>query len=202
MTSVVKTLHEKELISPPKFLKHNVQFECVMGSMAYGVASDSSDLDIYGFAIPPKHFIFPHINGHIEGFGKKPQGFDQWQQHHIHDPSARGGKGQDYDFSIYGIVKYFNLCMENNPNMVDAMFVPQNSILHITQVGQMVRENRKLFLHKGCWHKFKGYAYSQIHKMKSKVSEVATVRCFEKDHGVPHDTTFDELKTEMASRGL
>jgi hypothetical protein len=35
----------------------------------------------------------------------------------------------------------------------------------------MVRENRKLFLHKGCWHKFKGYAYSQLHKMSSKEPE-------------------------------
>jgi len=36
------------------------------------------------------------------------------------------------------------------------------------QIGEMVRENRKLFLHKGAWHKFKGYAYSQLHKMRTK----------------------------------
>src|SRR5262245_38261259 len=32
----------------------------------------------------------------------------------------------------------------------------------------MVRERRKLFLHKGCWHTFKGYAYAQMKKIRSK----------------------------------
>ena len=31
-----------------------------------------------------------------------------------------------------------------------------------------MRENRRIFLHKGAWHKFKGYAYSQLHKMEIK----------------------------------
>jgi hypothetical protein len=32
----------------------------------------------------------------------------------------------------------------------------------------MVREKRRMFLHKGSWHKFKGYSYSQMHKMQTK----------------------------------
>jgi hypothetical protein len=32
----------------------------------------------------------------------------------------------------------------------------------------MLRDNRKLFLHKGAWHKFKGYSYQQLHKMDIK----------------------------------
>ena len=31
-----------------------------------------------------------------------------------------------------------------------------------------MRENRRLFLHKGAWPKFKGYAYSQLHKLAIK----------------------------------
>jgi uncharacterized protein len=34
----------------------------------------------------------------------------------------------------------------------------------------MVRENRRLFLHKGAWSKFKNYAYSQLHKLSTKVA--------------------------------
>lgn len=33
----------------------------------------------------------------------------------------------------------------------------------------MVRDNRKLFLSKQCWPKFKGYAYAQLHKLDNKV---------------------------------
>jgi predicted nucleotidyltransferase len=164
-----------------------------MGSVAYGVSSDTSqpvsnshglentsetpeaprqtaisDIDIYGFCIPEKDMVFPHLRGEIPGFGSHVQRFEQWQEHHVQDPNALGGKGRTYDFSIYSIVKYFQLCMENNPNMIDSLFTPQSCVLHSTAVGNMVRENRKLFLHKGAWHKFKGYAYSQVHKMRSK----------------------------------
>ncbi|MCP3686203.1 MAG: nucleotidyltransferase [bacterium] len=162
MGSIVDRLIREHLFHPPKHLKNNVQYECMMGSVAYGVSSDNSDIDIYGFSIPNKEIIFPHVAGHINGFGKKPQGFDQAQQHHIKF------NGKTYDMSIYSIVRYFQLCMENNPNMIDSLFVPRRCIIHSTQVGELVRENRKLFLHKGAWHKFKGYAFSQVHKMKTK----------------------------------
>ena len=58
--------------------------------------------------------------------------------------------------------------MENNPNVIDSLFTPVNCVLHSTRVGNLVRENRKLFLHNGAWPKFKGYAYSQLHKLSIK----------------------------------
>jgi len=58
--------------------------------------------------------------------------------------------------------------MECNPNMIDSLFVPINCITHSTQIGNLVRENRKLFLHRGAYFKFKGYCYSQLHKMSNK----------------------------------
>jgi len=112
--------------------------------------------------------VFPHLNGEIPGFGEPKKRFEQFQQSHIDDPSAQGGKGIEYDLTIYSIVKYMSLCMECNPNMIDSLFTPQECVLHITQVGTMVREARHLFLHKGAWPKFKGYAYAQLHKMRSK----------------------------------
>ena len=168
MPSTVKKLVDKGLISPPKFLADNIHYETIMGSLAYGVSSDSSDYDIYGFCIPPKSVVFPHLNGEILGFGKIKKRFEQYQEHHIDDQTERGGKGRQYDISIYSIVKYFHLCMDNNPNMIDSLFTTQTCVLHSTKVGNMVRENRDMFLHKGSWHKFKGYAYSQLHKMDIK----------------------------------
>ena len=162
--SIINKLLKRKLITPPKHLKNSTQYEVMMGSIAYGVSSDNSDIDIYGFSIPPKETIFTHLAGHIPGFGKKPNGFDQFQQHHILDKTDN----KEYDIVIFNIVKFFQLCMINTPNMVDCLFVPQRCILHITKIGMMVRENRKLFLHKGSYHKFKGYAYGQLHKMNIK----------------------------------
>ena len=172
MSSLVDNLLKKGLINPPKFLENTVQYEVMMGSFAYGVSNDMSDVDAYGFAIPPKHYIFPHLKGVIPGFDKQVQSFDQFQQHHVKDKDTK----KEYDFSIYSIVKYFRLCADNNPNMIDSLFVPRRCIIHSTQVGEHVRENRKLFLHKGSWHKFKGYAYSQMHKIKIKNPEPGSKR--------------------------
>jgi len=164
MGSLIDKLMKKELINPPSHMKNNVQYEVLMGSVAYGCSNDTSDMDIYGFTIPYKDMIFPHLAGHIQGFGRQIKKFDQFQMHHIKDKEEK----KEYDLSIYNIVKYFQLCMDNNPNMIDSLFVPRRCILHSTQLGEHVRENRRMFLHKGSFFKLKGYSFSQLHKMESK----------------------------------
>ena len=172
MSSHFSTLSERNMLpGAPKFLKSAIQYEVIMGSMAYGVSNDSSDMDVYGFAIPPKDYVFPHLRGEIPGFDSFSLKFEQYQQHHIFDQNALGGKGREYDFTIYSIVKYFRLLADNNPNIIDSLFVPDNCVLHISEIGEMVRENRQLFLHKGCWAKFKGYAYGQMRKIRTKKPE-------------------------------
>jgi hypothetical protein len=61
--------------------------------------------------------------------------------------------------------------MDNNPNIIDSLYVPDHCVLHASPIGLMLRENRQLFLHKGCWAKFKGYAYGQMHKIRTKQPE-------------------------------
>lgn len=171
MPSLIQQLTDRHLISPPSWLPDNVMFEGVQGSNAYGVAVDTSDFDIVGYCIPPKDIVFPHLAGIIEGFGRQRLRFVCYQRHHVNDQQALGGKGRNYDLNIFNIVHYFQLCMDNNPNMVASLFLPVECILHTTQVGEMIRKERHIFLHKGAWHRFKGYAYSQLHKMSTKNSE-------------------------------
>ncbi len=172
MSSKTHYLIDQGLLNAaPAFLKTGVQYEVIMGSIAYGVADDNSDMDVYGFAIPPRDWVFPHLRGEIAGFDQTGPQFEQIQQHHIRDKHALAGQVREYDLVIYSIIKYFRLLMENNPNIIDSLFVPRNCIVYSTAVGEMVRERRHIFLHKGAWAKFKGYAYSQIHKMRIKNSQ-------------------------------
>lgn len=167
MTSFITTLRrfdKEKLIHPPSFLIDNLAYATIMGSVAYGVNNDMSDMDIYGFCIPPKNLIFPHLSGEIPGFGQQIQRFVQWQEHHVKDNDSQ----RIYDLSIYSIVKYFQLCMDNNPNMIDSLFTPRHCILHSTPIAELVIENRKIFLHKGAMHKLLGYAYSQLSKIENK----------------------------------
>ncbi|MEY4567202.1 MAG: hypothetical protein RLY14_2172 [Planctomycetota bacterium] len=173
MTSTTQKLMEKGLTSgAPPFLRSNVHYETIMGSHAYGVADTAvkeklPDYDVYGFAIPPKELLFKHLTGWIPGFGPEPMGFDLWQQHHIIDMQS-GSHGKEWDLQIFSIVRFFELCRENNPNMIDALFTPEECIIHCTQIGRMVRDKRKLFLSKLCWKKFRGYAHAQLRKMNDK----------------------------------
>ena len=184
------------LIDAPSFLRNNVHYEVVMGSVAYGVSDDNSDMDVYGFGMPPKEILFPFNTGALYGFGGAPAGFKQFQQHHIMDKA----RGTEYDVVIYNIVKFFQLCMENNPNMVDALFVPTRCVLHSTSIGNHVRENRKTFLTKRVWHKFKGYAFSQLHKMKNKFVKDFVDLC--DDYSIPYDLPLQDTLDLMKSKGI
>lgn len=183
--NLVQHLIAQKLIHPPGWLADNLHYLTIMGSTAYGVvdtnADEASDVDLYGFCIPPKEVVFPHLAGAVWGFGKYKEGmpkshFGQYQEHHVRDASARGGRGREYDVTVYSIVKFFQLCMECNPNMIDSLFTPEVCVLHQTRVGHLVRENRKLFLHQGVCDRFKGYAYAQVHKMQTKDPEPGSKR--------------------------
>lgn len=160
--SLRKVLASGAALSPPGWLADNLCYETLMGSVAYGVSSNTSDVDVYGICIPPKDLVFPHFAGEILGFGSQIKRFETWQEHHIlaHEKT--------WDFQIFGIVKFFQLAMENNPNVVDALFTPRRCVLASTAVGEYIREHRTDFLHRGAWHKFKGYAYSQLNKIRTK----------------------------------
>lgn len=55
--------------------------------------------------------------------------------------------------------------MNNNPNILDSLFVQDQYVLYSDPISIYIRENRHKFLHKGAYHKFTGYAHSQLNKL-------------------------------------
>lgn len=151
-----------ELTTAPDFIKSDTQFLCKMGSHAYGINGPGSDIDIYGFCIPPLQYLLPHTTGHIEGFGRQQNNFEQFQVDHIKNNEEL------YDVSIYNIAKFLHLCMDNNPNMIDCLFVPDDCIIYASPIADLILRNRHLLLHKGCYFRFMGYAESQWKKIRNK----------------------------------
>ena len=173
----------EKYIQPPKWLKDNLIFEGLTGSQAYGITGSSSDWDINGICIPPKGIIFPHTQGYIPGFGTSPPSFDVFQQHHIKHNT------REYDLTIYSIVKFFQLAMENNPNIIELLFLPRSCVLFSTPLYEHIREHRHMFLHKGAYHKLRGYSYSQMSKIRNKTNSSNPKRQqLIQDHG--YDTKF------------
>jgi len=159
----LKNLIERKLIHPPDFLADNLCYLTIMGSEAYGCEQDKSDKDFYGFCMPSLSYVFPHTAGYIEGFDEIPR-FLSWQQHHVKDDK------KNYDFEVFSIVHYFRLLSDGNPNIIDSIFTPDDCVQHSTHISDLVRQKRKLFLSKKLYHKFKGYAFSQMKKVESKIA--------------------------------
>ena len=94
---IIQKLNAAKVIDCPKWLPDGTAYLTIMGSMAYGVANADSDMDVYGFVMPPKGVVFPHQAGIILGFGDQGEKFENWQQHHIIDPET----GKEYDFQLF-----------------------------------------------------------------------------------------------------
>lgn len=167
----------------PRWLASNIHYLTVMGSHAYGVATDDSDFDIYGICVPPKSILVPHLEGYIVGLDKNIPTFNQYQE-----------KINDTDHSIYSVLKYFSLLSDGNANILDSIFVPVHCIKHITQAFTVVREHRHLFLSKQCFEKFRGYAFSQKSKINNRKNsdEWKALEDFDKQHNLPESYSLQD----------
>lgn len=160
-TMILKQLKNQKLINCNDFVVDNAIFVALTGSVAYGASNNMSDIDIYGITVPPLEYIYPSKYGEIDGFsvGRLPR-FDEYQQHHIQFNNA------EYDVKIYSIVKFFQLAMHGNPNVIDSLFTPANCVLHIDVVMQRIFMQRNIFLSKQCYERFRGFAYNHLKSMK------------------------------------
>lgn len=150
-----------ELPSTPPWCKPS--YLTVSGSRSYGTNNINSDWDFVGFTVPPVELVFPHTAGVIPGFGRQIKHFENFQfQDGYH---SQFGK---YDLTIYSIVKYFQLVMEGNPNMVDSLFTDWKLQVVSDAIGWRVWERRHLFLSQKCYHTFKGMMWSHLSRLKGE----------------------------------
>lgn len=114
------------------------------GSHAYNTNVEGSDEDFKGLTVPPKEYFF--------GFQHK---FEQAVL-----------KAPDPDVSIYGIQKFFALASVCNPNILEVLYTDPKDHCYVTPLGQLVIDNRDLFLSKKVKHTMCGYAYDQMYRIK------------------------------------
>ncbi len=134
--------------------------ELISGSTAYGVPQTSSDTDIISIVVPPIEYLYPHLDGHIAGFFKPEKSFDVFTSH------GMVIDGENYDLTVYSIQKFFELTYDNNPNMLELLWIEGDCILSSDNVGKYLIENRKKFISKKSYYKLKGYCTSQYERIK------------------------------------
>ena len=74
--------------------------------------------------------------------------------------------------------------------------------MHSTAVSKLVRENRKMFLHKGAFFKYKGYAFSNFHKLKLKSVNRLELTNFLKDKNIEFNISYQEVIDEINRRKI
>jgi hypothetical protein len=202
--SIFQKLEKKGLLNGAPACVLRPELEIIGGSLSYGVSGDSSDMDVVSVCIPSKEEVFPHLNGRVPGFGPQIQPFQNWQRHHI-KTEENTPQFKEYDLTSYSITEFFRLAADNNPNIIDALFVPDRCVVHKTDIGAVMRDNRRLFLHKGSYQKFKGYAYSSLKKISTCGDvrpETTKLIAFELANNIPHTVELADINAEIERRGL
>lgn len=78
---------------------------------------------------------------------------------------------QEWDIVVYEARKFINLLLKNNPNVLSMLWLEDVHYIHRSSEGNLLIENRDIFLSKQCYKSFCGYAYSQLHRMEHMAFE-------------------------------
>lgn len=116
-------------------------YKVIAGSKAYGLDLPTSDTDIRGIYLQPNEFLLG--NGYCE---------------QVNNTSN--------DIVYYELNRFINLLVQNNPNIIEELFVPKDKVLFISPKMIPLYENRMKFLTKKCKLTFGGYSISQIKKAR------------------------------------
>jgi len=138
---------EYSFLRENKHLGNNIILLGLGGSHAYGMNTESSDLDVRGVALNLKEEIL--------------LGTDFEQVVNV-----------DTDTTIYSFNKMLQLLSSNNPNTIEILGCKPEHYLFVSDIGQLLLENRKLSLSKICIHTFGGYASSQLRRLENKAARL------------------------------
>lgn len=134
----------------------NKILEIKVGSHLYGLNTENSDEDFSGIFIPDIEYVY--------GF----KTCDEVDLSIVNKLENGKNSKNAIDRKFYNIRKFFKLAIECNPNIIEQLFATPENIVFINDIGKEILSNRKMFLHKGLYQKFIGYAMSQKRMIQVK----------------------------------
>lgn len=117
-------------------------FEFISGSHLYGTSTPESDMDTRGIFIPTEEYFYGFLN-RTEQYEDKVE-----------------------DTVYHEIRKFLILSLENNPNIVEFLFVPESGWRWATKEWEEIVENRDSIISKKVKFTFSGYAHAQLKKIR------------------------------------
>jgi hypothetical protein len=138
--------------------KENKIFECITGSNLYGTTTENSDKDYVGIFIADKNYYYGM---------KEIEEVDM----SVESKNINGKNNPDaVDNKLYEIRQFFKLLYNNNPNISELLFIPENNVIFCNEYYNNIIFNKNFFLDSELIKKkFQQYAYSQKKKMEVKL---------------------------------
>lgn len=130
-------------VAPEALVRDHTVYACVMGSRAFGLATESSDTDVRGVFLAPTPMFW--------GFDKPPT--------HVEGPAAE-------QFS-WELERFCSLALRANPNVLECLHSPL--VGRIDSTGRELVSLRGAFLSRQAHDTFVRYAVGQRGKLEADV---------------------------------
>lgn len=127
-----------------------VIYRCIVGSQAYGLSHEQSDIDRRGFYLPP-------ANLHWSLFGV-PEQLEKAES----------------DECYWELQKFIQLALRANPNVLECLYTPL--IETITPLAQELLDQREIFLTRLVFQTYNGYVISQFKKLEQDLRARGEIR--------------------------
>jgi uncharacterized protein len=126
-----------------------VQYRCVVGSTAYGLAGPESDVDRRGFYLPPAEL--------------------QWSLAGVPEQLET-----DREEVYWEVEKFVRLALKANPNVLETLYSPL--VEYASPIAQELLEIRAIFLSRHVHRTYNAYVLSQFKKLEQDLRNRQHVR--------------------------
>lgn len=128
-------------------MKDHIIYSCIVGSRAYGLDHEESDLDRRGIYLPPAEM--------------------HWSLYGV--PEQIEETGGTTDEVYFELQKFLVLSLKANPSVLECLYTPLVEIK--SELARELLESRNKLLSRLVYQTFNGYVLSQFKKLESDISQ-------------------------------
>lgn len=132
-----------------------IQFRCIVGSQAYGLADEDSDVDRRGFYLAPTEL--------------------QWSLDGAPEQLENDAAQETY----WELQKFLTMALKANPNILECLYTPLRET--VSPLAAELLEMRQMFLSRLIYQTYNGYVLSQFKKLeqdlRTKGERAGSTRC-------------------------
>ncbi len=150
----IRKHHQREGLHEPAAsetdLYDYVIYRCIVGSRAYGLAEEDSDVDRRGFYLPPAdlHWSLFSIPEQLED--------------------------KETEECYWELQKFLTLALKANPNILECLYTPLVELA--TPLAQELLDSRAIFLSKLIYQTYNGYVLSQFRKLNKHLEKHGRIK--------------------------